>query len=276
MFENSFTRKFFFDRLLYVARRLPPGKFRESLEISLRGLPSGHTVGCRAARLNRLADEMSDCQDYLEIGVQFGFTFSSVTVKNKTGVDPRLMFNPKLAPGVELRSQTSDDFFSSLSPPTRYDLIFIDGLHTFEQTARDFVNALRHLKPRGVIVVDDVLPNSEAKALPDRKESLERQKLETGEVDGEWFGDVWKLTVALRSGFSDLLEVSTIGSGVCGQAVVWWKNQPSAEDISLDTILQTKLPTYADYFRPDHKHEHHFECEDLLLESLRIRQQVPL
>lgn len=250
MWGRYFRRKHFLDRLLFISRKLPAGLLRQRLEISFRGLPSGHSVGCRAARLNSLAKQMSRCEDYLEVGVQYGFTLANVEVKNKTGVDPNLMFNPKLARGVMLHRTTSDEFFSELAEEIQYDLVFLDGLHTFEQTARDFLNALKHLRPGGVIVIDDVVPDTEAKALPDREESLYRQLLETGQTSGEWFGDVWKLPVAVKEVFADLLVVETFGHGVCGQSVIRFGKEP----FRISEIAERALTTfgsleYADYFR---------------------------
>ena len=215
------------DTLLFISRKLPAGRLRRQLEISLRGLPRGHSVGCRAERINALANQLSRCEDYLEVGVQFGFTLSSVNIKNKTGVDPELMFNPRLAPSVNLHRKTSDEFFKQLKPDTLFDLVFLDGLHTYEQTARDFVSAWKHLRAGGVIVVDDVVPNSEAKALPDRDESLRRQLQETGKTEGEWFGDVWKLPIAVERIFEGEIQVRVVGYGVCGQAV-FWETEPGA------------------------------------------------
>ena len=205
---------------LVLVRQLRPGPIRETLERLLRGLPDGHSVGCRAARINRLARETPEAADYLEVGVQYGLTLASVTMKNKTGVDPNLMFNRLLVRDVTLHRKTSDEFFRRLSKDVLYDLIFLDGLHTFEQTARDFVNAVEHLKPGGIIVIDDVVPNSEAKTHPNREEAKRRQIVEAGSSDGEWFGDVWKLPVAISELYSGYLDVETVGFGPCGQAVV--------------------------------------------------------
>lgn len=242
-------RKHILDRLLFLSRKLPVGLLRQRLEVSFRGLPSGHSVGCRAARINSLAKQMSRCEDYLEVGVQYGFTLASVEVKNKTGVDPNLMFNPKLAPGLKLHRTTSDEFFSELPEEIQYDLVFLDGLHTFEQTARDFLNALKHLRPGGFIVIDDVVPTSEAKALPDREESLNRQLLETGQTDGEWFGDVWKLPVAVSEVFADLLVVETFGHGVCGQSIIrFGKESSRINEIREDALTAFRSLEYADYF----------------------------
>ena len=242
-------RKHILDRLLFLSRKLPAGLLRQRLEVSFRGLPSGHSVGCRATRINSIAKQMSRCEDYLEVGVQYGFTLASVEVINKTGVDPNLMFNPKLAPGLKLHRTTSDEFFSELPEEIQYDLIFLDGLHTFEQTARDFLNALKHLRPGGVIVIDDVVPTSEAKALPDREESLRRQLLETGQTDGEWFGDVWKLPVAINMVFGGELNLAVYGYGPCGQAVVSVEDPRKLSEVAdrFDYALSSSL-NFGDFF----------------------------
>lgn len=239
------------DRLLFVVRFLPRGRFRESLETSLRGLPEGHSEGCRASQINAVADSLFSCEDYLEIGVQYGFTLASVRIPNKTGVDPMLKFNPRLSKGVDLHRTTSDEFFYSLPASKKFDLIYLDGLHTYEQTARDFHNSLRHLRSGGAIVIDDVVPESEAKALPDRLESLERQRQETGLAEGDWYGDVWKLTVAISHLYGESLEITTHGFGPCGQAVVRDISGNSVRrDIPLGLFWQFGSLKFADFFPP--------------------------
>ena len=37
---------------------------------------------------------------------------------------------------------SSDEFFAHHPPPAPFDIIFIDGLHTFEQALRDLLNSL--------------------------------------------------------------------------------------------------------------------------------------
>lgn len=246
MHQSSFVRKQFFDRLLYLSRKLPNGSLREYLESRLRGLPSGDKVGCRAERINLIAQNMASCDDYLEVGVQFGLTLAAVSVQNKTGVDPRFMFNTRFADGLTLHQTTSDEFFANLPEECQYDLVFLDGLHTFEQTARDFVHSVRHLKPNGVIVIDDVLPSSEAKALPDRELSQRLVREETGQLDCEWFGDVWKLPAALIKGFRKEFDVLTVGYGPCGQAVCIPKGGASA--VKLEQILAIDVGDFSRYF----------------------------
>lgn len=195
---------------------------------------------------------MHRCEDYLEIGVQYGFTLGSVAIKNKTGVDPHLMFNPRFSPGVTLHRVTSDVFFANLPRDTQYDFVFLDGLHTFEQTARDFINAVSHLRPGGIIVVDDVVPSSELAALPSRDDAIQRQSRENGVAPGEWFGDVWKLPVALNEIFGGRLELEVFGYGPCGQAVIGVPNpRQIAQEISEAKLRPFNALSFSEFFPGD-------------------------
>lgn len=249
MVKGSLSTRSILDKLLFAARKLPKGRLRQSLEVALRGLPSGHQIGCRAQRINTIANCLQGAEDYLEIGVQFGFTLSSVQMRNKTGVDPHLMFNPRLANTVKLHKKGSDEFFSELGSKELFDVVFLDGLHTFKQTSRDFVNSLRHLKPNGVIVIDDVVPSSREKALPDRKEAIDSQLRLLGVADGEWFGDVWKVPVAVHQLYAGFLEVRTIGRGVCGQAII--RRTPGASppsQVKVEDLEPFESLRFDDYF----------------------------
>lgn len=79
----------------------------------------------------------------------------------------------------------SDTYFSSLAPEVTFDIVFLDGLHTFEQTKADLFNALRHV-PRGVILIDDTVPEDETAALHDLDEARQttRDGVEEASVDG--------------------------------------------------------------------------------------------
>jgi len=130
---------------------------------------------------------------YLEIGVQFPHSnFDKIQIQNKTGVEPfpvEDMLNKSI---VEL---TSDMFFKSLEDNVKYDIIFIDGLHTREQCLADILNSLNHLSEDGCILVHDCLPTAEYQT------TIE-------DNDREWTGDVWKAIVDIR--IKDNLDVCTI------------------------------------------------------------------
>ena len=90
---------------------------------------------------------------YLEIGVEYGYTFCDVHIKNKIGVDPLPYFESE-----DLIIKTSDDYFNSLNSCIKFDIIFIDGLHQCEQVAKDLNNSIRHLNKNGKILLDDIIP----------------------------------------------------------------------------------------------------------------------
>lgn len=128
-------------------------------------------------------------QRYLEIGVRSpGENFDKVTAPIKHGVDP--------APwGTVTYQMTSDDFFAHLAktaPDTRYDLVFIDGLHLAEQVERDVINALAYLSPQGSVVLHDCNPRT--------------RDAQTDDYDGvkHWNGTVWKAWAKLRATRPDL------------------------------------------------------------------------
>jgi hypothetical protein len=89
---------------------------------------------------------------YLEIGVNIGALFLHVRAHEKVGVDPapriarwKWRLHPNTALQGRLVERTSDDFFAGLDPAARCDVVFVDGLHTHEQSLRDVENALAHL-----------------------------------------------------------------------------------------------------------------------------------
>ena len=113
--------------------------------------------------------------NYLEIGCDKDQSFSKIKVKNKIGVDP--------VSGGNIRS-TSDQFFSSNT--SKFDIIFIDGLHHYEQVIKDVNNSLKILNDNGFILLHDCLPRSIA------HQAIPRYR-------GSWNGDVWKALVELRT-----------------------------------------------------------------------------
>jgi len=93
---------------------------------------------------------------YLEIGIQQGFNFDTIKVPYKVGVEP---FPRRVQDNV--LTLKSDDFFKSDNPEYKgFDLIFIDGLHTEDQTWRDLLNSLDRLNHGGIIVMHDALPHN--------------------------------------------------------------------------------------------------------------------
>ena len=147
---------------------------------------------------------------YLEIGVSDGECFCSLSVPKKIGVDPipprpAVIFEAQ-KPGVQYFALTSDEFFKKVAPQVLadgVDVVFIDGLHTFEQAYRDCMNSLKYLSSGGVVLLHDCLPSSEVEAVP--AQSYEEARRINGPTwNGLWVGDVWKAIVVLRSQHADL------------------------------------------------------------------------
>lgn len=96
-------------------------------------------------------------QSYLEIGTRDSDAASKINCAFKVGVDPAPVkrINNDF---VLFFNKTSDQFFQK--NPDKFDLIFIDGLHTYEQSRRDLINAMNSLNENGSIVMHDCLPHN--------------------------------------------------------------------------------------------------------------------
>lgn len=187
-------------------------------------------------RINRLQSGMARCTAYLEIGVQFGYTFRDVHAPFKWGVDPAQHFYlGDLPAGVRFSLMTSDAFFEALPDNVAFDLAFLDGLHEWTQTYRDLLNTLNHASPGAIVVIDDVLPDDEYSAIPDIDEAY-RRKREAGSANPRWQGDVYKVLLAIADHHPEL-EVVLTGTSEPGdnpQAFVWRRSgAPRRYDLSV-------------------------------------------
>lgn len=173
-----------------------------------------------ARRLNTLAAKIGG-RRYLEIGVNNGATFRDITIAERTGVDPDFRFNTSevIDDFTRLIPTTSDDFFTAEPLFPLYDVVFIDGLHTFEQVVRDFANTLLRTHRQSVILLDDTIPNDVYSAIPDQQAAL-RYRTATGSNDGSWMGDVFKMIFYIHDFWPSLNFRTIVGSGN-PQTLVW-------------------------------------------------------
>jgi|GEM_PF-197692 len=156
-------------------------------------------------------------QTYLEIGVEQGTNLELIRAPQMFGVDPVAPM-PRVQQLLHFGvaryfAMTSDQFFSrqagllTQNPP---DVVFIDGLHTFEQSLRDVENCLQFLSPNGVILMHDCNPTSAVMATPARSIEEVVNLAQQGRLPGwkgqweGWTGDVWKTIALLRATRSDL------------------------------------------------------------------------
>ena len=163
---------------------------------------------------------------YLEIGCNDDELFSRIKIKNKIGIDPVIGGNMKI---------TSDDFF--LQNNLKFDCVFIDGLHVYDQVKRDILNSSKFLNENGFILVHDCLPKSlSSQAVP-------RYKL-------TWNGDVWKAIVDLRR--DPNLEIFTC---LADEGISIIQNKKNSNTLKLDkkiTDLKFKdfYYNHKEYMRP--------------------------
>jgi hypothetical protein len=72
-----------------------------------------------------------------------------------------------------------------------FDVIFVDGLHVYEQVYKDIINSLKFLNKNGYIICHDMNPPTEKhQAVP----RLQR----------DWNGDCWKAWVQILTERNDL------------------------------------------------------------------------
>jgi hypothetical protein len=127
----------------------------------------------RVAIVSLLASKM-DNPKYLEIGCASNSLFNCVPTLNKVGVDP--------AAGGTIR-KTSDEFFETNTE--KFHVVFIDGLHTYEQVRRDIQNSLNCIEENGWIALHDMLPRN---WIEHHVPIVSRRA---------WTGDVWKVAFEL-------------------------------------------------------------------------------
>jgi hypothetical protein len=165
------------------------------------------------------------------------------------GVDPKPEIQVELPSTTTLVPMTSDDFFAgphrqllSASP----DLVFIDGMHLFENALRDFMHTERLAGPGTLVVFDDVFPNHPAQAARARHTRV-------------WAGEVWKIYLCLREHRPDLfilpVDASPTGLLLVGgldpnNRVLWDRYNPIvraniAEDVALPTEILERAGAHA-------------------------------
>lgn len=148
---------------------------------------------------------------YLEIGVHKGHSLAFVQPGTEVvGVDPEPMLELDPPPSSTIVAATSDGFFTDDEHAglrqKPFDLVFVDGLHLYEQALLDVLRAERICHAGSVILVHDCLPRDAVTSARDRTTVV-------------WSGDVWKAVVALRRRRPDL-SVNTVAADPTGMGVI--------------------------------------------------------
>ena len=143
-------------------------KFYKKLNFNWDNLPKRYD-------LINMVIEKKNYKSYLEIGCDQNQTFDNIVINKKVGIDP--------LQGGNVR-KTSDLYF--IENKEKFDCIFIDGLHTYDQVRKDVYNSINILNLGGTIFIHDCLPKSYFYQAVPRSRST-------------WNGDVWKIIVEFRT-----------------------------------------------------------------------------
>jgi hypothetical protein len=151
------------------------------------------------------------------------------------GVDPAEVSGAgRLPPNVKLYRETSGEFFArrtrdAVFGSRRVDLVFIDGMHRFENALDDFVHAESWCHAGGTIVLHECVPILARTAARERSTKF-------------WVGDTWKLDPALAR-YRPELKLTTVLAPPSGLVVVRRLN-PAAQQLAAERerILERFLP----------------------------------
>ena len=149
---------------------------------------------------------------YLEIGVSRGASLalagpSTVAI----GVDPEPMISFPFKAETHIFCETSDAFFAHGRLPSFLNgeplaLAFIDGLHVFVQSLKDFMAVETFCGRHSVVLIHDTVPLSEDTQTPERQRTF-------------YTGDVWKAVLCLKHYRPDL-DIVTIATPWTGLTMV--------------------------------------------------------
>jgi len=197
-------------------------------------------------RLNAISERLGGIQRYLEIGVAKGSTFFAVQAAQKHAVDPRFRFDPasrRTFANETYHPITSDQYFQeALGNQDAFDLIFLDGLHTYSQTLRDFLASQTLAHTRTVWLIDDTVPSDPIAADPDLQRVQAARRVEGRAKDQTWMGDVFKV-VAFIDGFCPQYTCLTLEGH--GQTVVLPLPRPT-QNGCLSSVEAIERLTYVD------------------------------
>jgi predicted O-methyltransferase YrrM len=103
------------------------------------------------------------CVDTWSNKYHYGLTTKNIQYSK---IEERFDFNTSFFYNkIKKFKKTSDIFFKNLSFSEKFDLIYVDGSHKFENVLRDSMNALKNCKKNGFIIFDDFLRPEPLKAI---------------------------------------------------------------------------------------------------------------
>ncbi len=197
---------------------------------------------------------------YLEIGVEKGNTFLYLDVPFKIGVDPAFQFDTTLYANenVHLYAEPSDEFFDKFperakelqdvyhDKPFKFDVIFIDGLHTFEQTLRDFENSLAYGHEKTIWVIDDTVPSNCFSALDSQEKCIRYKECAKMSMDEAWHGDVFKVIFYIHDNYQEFSYCTQVNFGN-PQTILWRTEKPTQREKFFESTESIAKMRYEDF-----------------------------
>jgi predicted O-methyltransferase YrrM len=129
----------------------------------------------------------------LELGVLNGEVFKEIASHSikATAVDVRdIEF--KLPDNAVYYQGTTDSYFKTLHTDVKFDMVFIDADHSYEQSLKDFINIEKYVVDDGFIFLHDTYPHTEEF------------------LDPSICGDTYKTAHYIKSYMSDDFEILTL------------------------------------------------------------------
>ncbi len=151
-------------------------------------------------------------ETYLEIGIASGQSLSYARPPTRAvGVDPEPRINAPLKAETHIFCEPSDLFFAEhrltqLLNNRPLAMAFIDGLHVFQQSLKDFMHVEAVCGPGSVVLIHDTVPLDEPTQRPARQKQF-------------YTGDVWKTILCLKH-FRPDLDIFTIATPPSGLTVI--------------------------------------------------------
>lgn len=184
--------------------------------------------------------------NYLEIGVEHGRTFEAVRFANRFAVDPNPLFSLFIKfPSIRVFSCTSDEFFRTVGDSFYFDLVFLDGLHTAEQTFKDLRNVSKLLTKDSIIIIDDTVPLDKWSAIPNQELAISSRQSNSSSTSGAWQGDVYRLVLTLADIKIEHLHFVTL-FGMANPKTILWATDPSAW-VALSKQSESRLMESQDF-----------------------------
>lgn len=218
------TPQAYYDRLKNAYKNVqgfPPGTTEQE---QLQGKADKHEF------LKRLHERLKP-RFYFEIGVQTGKSLALAECE-ALGIDPMPMLRQQLGQHIKVLSISSDAFFAHKSDVLigkNLDLVFIDGMHLFEYTLRDFINTEKYSHRNTIIVIDDIFP-------------VHQDQAKRARCTRAWTGDVWKIIPILKKYRPDLnmmlLDIYPTGLLIISSL----DNSTNTLDSKFAEILEAYLP----------------------------------